>query len=65
MTILLPSTGRNLFVIKPRFFSRYYSSSTNSNNNLETKRICTTNPLDKDKNIIVYIDVDSLKKIIL
>ena len=31
----------------------------------ETKGICISNPLDKDQNMIVYNDVDSLKKKIL
>jgi group I intron endonuclease len=57
--------GRSLFVINSLKFSRYYSNSTNSNHNSETEGIYTSNPLDKDKNMIVYIDVHSLKKKIL
>ena len=64
-TSLLFSTGRSLFVIKSLIFSRYYSNSTNYNHNSETQGISTSNPLDKDKNIIVYIDAHYLKKIIL
>ena len=58
--------GRSLFVIKSLNFLRYYSNSTNSNNNsAETEGIYTSNPLDKDKNMIVYIDIHSLKPKIL
>lgn len=57
--------GRNLFVIKPLLFSRCYSNSANSNNNLETKGVSTKNPLDGDKVMIVYNDTLSLKKTIL
>ena len=64
-TSLLFSMGRSLFVIKSLKFLRYYSNSTNSNNNSETERIYTSNPLDKDKNMIVYIDIHSLKPKIL
>ena len=57
--------GRSLFVIKSLIFSRYYSNSINYNYNSETEEIYTSNHLDKDQNIIVYINVHSLKKRIL
>ena len=49
---------RNLFVIKPRMFLRYYSDSADSNSKLETEGSISNNPLDND-------DVDKLKKVIL
>ena len=48
---------RNLFVIKPRMFLRYYSDSADSNSKLETEGSISNNPLDND-------DVDKLKKVI-
>lgn len=62
---LLSSTARNKFVINSLLFSRCYSNSTNHHNNLKTKGVCISNPLDSDKDIIIYNDVDSLKKEIL
>jgi group I intron endonuclease len=44
---------------------RYYSKSTNLDQTSDTKGVCSKNPLSEDKNMIVYNDVDSLKKIIL
>lgn len=46
-------------------FSRYYSKSTNLDQTSDTKGVCTQNPLNKDKNLVVYDDVDCLKQIIL
>lgn len=65
MTSLLYSTRRKFFVIKSHTFSRCYSNSTNSNSNSKTEGVSFSNPLDKDKNIKVYNDVGSSKKIIL
>ena len=55
--------GRSLFVIKSRMFFRNYSNSTDSK--IVTKGIICNNPLDKEKNIIVYNNVDEFKKDIL
>jgi len=71
---LLPSMGRNLIVIKSLTFKRYYSNSyklnnknniNNNDDNSESEGINISNPLDKNKNMTIYIDIESNKKTIL
>ena len=63
---------RNLIVIKSSLmFKRYYSNSNklNNNNNINNKgnstRLNISNPLNKSKTMVVYIDIEVNKKIIL
>lgn len=59
--------GRNLFVIKSKIFFRSYSNSTNSNSNqdIPPKGIYIKNPLDSDKDMVVYDNALDLKNTIL
>lgn len=63
--------GRKLIVIKSLTFNRYYSNSykLNNNNNYKdnsvSEGIKVSNPLDQNKNMTVYIDMQANKKIIL
>jgi len=66
--------GRNLIVIKSLTFKRYYSNSyklnnknniNNNDDNSESEGINISNPLDKNKNMTIYIDIESNKKTIL
>lgn len=57
------SMGRNLFVIKSKIFFRNYSNSTNLNQDI--KGIYTKNPLDNDKDMVVYDDAFGFKNVIL
>ena len=56
-----------MIVIKSLTFKRYYSNSNepNNNDNTESKVININNPLDQNKNMKVYIDMESKKKFIL
>lgn len=64
--------GRNCIVIKSIVFKRYYTNSSkpgnnknNNNDNSGSEKININNPLDKNKNMVVYIDIESNKKNIL
>lgn len=62
--------GRKFFVIKPQFKRYYNSNSTGSvkSPTSDARELCSRdnkNPLNEGNNMIVYIEVDSLKKIIL
>ena len=65
-TSLQYSMGRHLFVIKSEIFFRNYSNSTNLNSQKnDIKGIYTKNPLDNDKDMVVYNDALGLKDVIL
>ena len=58
--------GRSLFVINSKIFFRNYSNSTNLNSQKnDIKGIYTKNPLDNDKDMVVYNDALGLKDVIL
>jgi len=74
LTQLSLSTGRNLIVIKSLTFKRYYSNFNKLNNNPNninnkggsgSEGINISNPLDQNKNMTVYIDIQFNKKNIL
>jgi hypothetical protein len=68
--------GRNLFVINSFIFSRHYSNSPSLRDDTlikvsadkeagaDTEIIKINNPLDKNKEVVVYLNMDHLKKIL-
>jgi hypothetical protein len=64
-TKLLSSTGRSSFVINSKIFFRNYSNSTNLNPDIKGIYCTHKNPLDSDKEMVVYNDALGLKNQIL